>query len=105
MNRCSALLALLVFAGPLLADDWPQWLGPRRDGVSTEKIAPWKEPPRKLWSQPAGEGYSVPVVAGGRVFVHARIADKQEEEVVALDARTGEQVWRTSYARAPFFSV
>ena len=54
-----ALLALLLCAAPALADlspvalaegdDWLQWLGPARSGVSTEKIAPWKEPPKVLW--------------------------------------------------------
>jgi outer membrane protein assembly factor BamB len=98
------LLTLLLFAQTVRAGDWPQWLGPNRDGASAESVQPWKAKPATLWSVPAGEGFSVPVVAGGRVFVHARVADKQEEEVVALDARTGKQVWRAAYPRTRFSS-
>jgi outer membrane protein assembly factor BamB len=105
MHCLRAFLVLLLATAPALAGDWPQWLGPRRDGASPDKIAPWQKEPKKLWSQPAGEGYSVPVVAAGRVFVHARVAGKDEEEVIALDARTGKALWRTTYARGPFFSI
>src|SRR5262245_1650248 len=97
MHWLRASVVLPVAAAPALADDWPQWLGPRRDGASAETIGPWKGELKKLWSRPVGAGYSVPVVAGGRVFVHARVPDKQAEEVLALDAKSGEQVWRTSY--------
>ena len=40
----SLLLSVLVcsFAVlPAVAEDWPQWLGPRRDNSSKEKVAPW----------------------------------------------------------------
>src|SRR5581483_4392102 len=57
-------LFLLLLGCPLAsAGDWPQWLGPNRDGASTEKVEPWKEKPRALWTVPTGEGYSVPVVS------------------------------------------
>jgi outer membrane protein assembly factor BamB len=99
-------LLLLPFAASLAtAGDWPQWLGPRRDGASAEKVAAWKEEPKAAWRADVGPGFSVPVVAGGRCFVHARVPEKDAEEVIALDARTGKELWRQSYARAPFFSV
>jgi outer membrane protein assembly factor BamB len=104
MSRFYALVLLLLAAPLVLAGDWPQWLGARRDGTTTEKIPVWKETPKQVWSEPAGEGYSVPVVADGRVFVHARVAGKQAEELFALDAKTGKELWRKSYARAPFNS-
>ena len=57
------------------AEDWPQYLGPTRDTV-------WKEsgvhlnfnehPPKLLWSQPIGGGYSGPSVSANRVFVMDR---------------------------------
>jgi outer membrane protein assembly factor BamB len=100
-----ALIVFVCFGPALRASDWPQWLGPNRDGASPEKIEPWKDKPKTLWSVPSGEGFSVPVIAGGRVFVHARVGDKQEEEVLALDAKTGKQIWRTSYPRTRFSSI
>jgi outer membrane protein assembly factor BamB len=105
MNRLRALFALLLCASSAWAADWPQWLGPRRDGGTPEKVAPWKKAPAVVWKQPAGPGFSVPVVANGRVFVHARIKGKNEEEVVAFDAKTGKQLWRDVYARAPYKSM
>lgn len=99
-------LVVLLLCAPLApAEDWPHWLGPNRDGSSPEKVAPWKKAPRVVWRHPVGEGFSAPIIAGGRVFVHALVKDKEEEEVLALDARTGKQLWRASYARAPFQSV
>jgi outer membrane protein assembly factor BamB len=99
-------LLVLALCCPLAgAADWPQWLGPNRDASSKETVAPWKEAPRVLWRQPVGEGHSSPVVAGGKVYLHARVKDKDEEEVIAWDAKTGDQAWRTSYPRAAFKSL
>jgi len=90
---------------PAFAEDWPQWLGPRRDNSSTEKVKPWQGKLEVLWRKPAGEGHSSPVVADGRVFIHAKVANKNEEEIVAFDAKSGEEVWRTGYERTAFTSL
>jgi outer membrane protein assembly factor BamB len=99
----TALVSLLATA-PAFAEDWPQWLGPRRDNSSTEKVAPWKGKLPVLWRKRVGEGHSSPVVAGGRVFIHAKVEKKNEEEIIAFDAKSGEEVWRTRYERAAFTS-
>jgi outer membrane protein assembly factor BamB len=104
MPRLTTLLALLLSSGLARAGDWPQWLGPRRDGSSTEKIAPWKDSPKVLWRLPVGEGNGGPVVAGGRVYLFAKTKDKDEEELVALDAKTGKNQWRVAYPRGSFTS-
>jgi outer membrane protein assembly factor BamB len=90
---------------PAFAEDWPQWLGPRRDNSSTEKVKPWQGKLEVLWRKPAGEGYSSPVVADGRVFIHAKVANKNEEEIIAFDAKSGEELWRTPYERTAFTSL
>ncbi len=90
---------------PAFAEDWPQWLGPRRDNSSMEKVAPWKGELKVLWRKPVGEGHSSPVVADGRVFIHAKVANKNEEEIVAFDAKSGEELWRTRYERSAFTSL
>src|SRR5205823_12930168 len=69
------LIAGLLCAKLAKAGDWPQWFGLNRDGSSSETIAAWKEAPKVLWRQPVGEGNSSPVVANGRVFVHAKVKD------------------------------
>jgi outer membrane protein assembly factor BamB len=104
MPLLRSLLVLLLCGSVAVAGDWPQWLGPNRDGSSPEKVAAWKEPPKVLWRYDVGEGHSSPVVAGGRVFVHAKVKDKNEEEIIALDAQSGRLLWQSSTPRAPFHS-
>ena len=56
MTRALSLALLLLFGAGVGAADWPQWLGPNRDGTSTEKVAPCSfcagpnAAPRKLWA-------------------------------------------------------
>lgn len=95
-------LVSLVASSVLIAADWPQFLGPSRDGrTAAEGLAEeWPaEGPRVLWKVSVGMAFSGPVVVGDRVFVVHR---KGNEEVVqCLEAATGKQVWRfaspTSY--------
>jgi outer membrane protein assembly factor BamB len=104
----SLLLTMLVcffMVLPAFAEDWPQWLGPRRENSSNEKVAPWKDNLKVLWRKPVGEGHSSPVVADGRVFIHAKMTDKNEEEIVAFDVENGKELWRTHYERAAFRSL
>jgi outer membrane protein assembly factor BamB len=89
----------------VVADDWPQWLGPKRDNTTAETVAPWSAPPKAGWRAKVGPGFSVPVVAGGKAFVHARVKGKDAEEVIAFDAVSGKELWRTAYPRAPYTSV
>ncbi len=71
---------------------WPQWRGPARDGVAVaEAPASWPAALTKKWKVSVGSGYSTPIVADGRVFVHARNGDA--ETVTAFDAATGKQIW------------
>lgn len=83
---------------PVLADDWPQWRGPRRTGHSAEKgwLARWPATgPRRLWSARVGEGYSSVAVAGGRLYTLGNSGGK--DSVVCLSADTGKVLWRSSY--------
>ena len=79
---------------------WPQWRGPSRDGVVPKASVPaaWPAKATVKWKQTVGEGYSSPVVSGGRVYIHSR---KDPEEVVtALDLATGKPVWTERYQSA-----
>lgn len=96
------VIVLLTTCLPVVWADWPQWLGPRRDGSSEEAIEPWKESLRIRWRLPVGEGHSSPIVADGKVFLHARVAGAEAEEVVAVTAELGRVLWRQQYLRAPF---
>ena len=93
-------LALLRVAVPV-AQDWNQWRGPSRSGVTAAFPAPaaWPDKPRKVWESTVGTGHSSPVVSGPRAFVLSRIGD--EEVVTAFDHQTGKQAWQQRY-RAPY---
>ncbi|MCS6777372.1 MAG: PQQ-binding-like beta-propeller repeat protein [Chloroherpetonaceae bacterium] len=90
------LYALTAQVAP--AQDWPQWRGPGRDGISREKdlLPSWPpEGPRLLWQvNDAGFGYGSVAVAGNRVYL---VGNKglDNEFVTALDARDGRVLWTT----------
>lgn len=52
-----------------------------------------------------GEGHSSPIVDNGVVYLHTRVKDKDAESVQALDAKTGKEIWATTYPRGSFSSV
>ncbi len=103
-RRAIGVLVLLVVAaaaeGNSLAQDWPQWRGPGRDGVAQfREPASWPERLQRRWQIEVGLGYATPLVVGDRVYVFARQGD--DEVVQALDAESGKVLWRAGYA-APF---
>lgn len=97
-----AWLLTMLSAASTQAEDWPQFRGPNGQGHSTETGLPseWSESHNIAWKVPLDEGWSSPVIAGGRVWVTAvnttRTARSQEAAVslrlVGLDAETGRQV-------------
>jgi outer membrane protein assembly factor BamB len=103
MNMRRAILGeavVVLLATGSLDAQWPQWRGPNRDGVVATASVP-KAWPAKLtpkWTQAVGEGYSSPVVAEGRVYVHSR--QDPEEVVTALDLASGKVLWRQKYQSA-----
>ena len=103
------LLGLLV-GRTASADDWPQWMGAKRDNVWREEGLLEKFPaggPKVLWRTPIAGGYAGPAVAAGRVFVTdyvttdvVKIANFERktstgvERVLCLDEATGKILWK-----------
>lgn len=100
--------AMLIVAGLQLfaralgaqttAADWPQYLGPQRDGVYrgpalADRWAP--NGPKAVWTKPVGQGFSGPVVADNRLILFHRVGDR--EVVQSFDARTGTEQWTYGY--------
>ena len=85
------------------ANDWPQWRGPQRDGISQEKglLAEWpKDGPKLVWQRTdIGAGYSTPAVVGNRIYVLSN-EGAEDEFVQALDAKDGSRIWRTKLGKA-----
>ena len=112
-------LVVALVAGAILgdgisvADEWPQWMGPKRDNIWREDGIVEKFPaggPKVLWRAPVNGGYSGPAVMKGRVFVTDFLAASQlpgdnferktargTERVVCFDETNGEQLWKLEY--------
>ena len=106
------LLALLATPA-VRADDWPHWMGPKRDNVWREDGIVERFPaggPKKAWSFPIAGGYAGPAVAAGKVFITDYLTkDKVEEgnwdlkemtgveRVFCVEAETGKEVWKYEY--------
>jgi outer membrane protein assembly factor BamB len=115
MPRVIPTLTVLFLASISRADDWPQFLGPNRDGVWKEtgliETFPAGGPPVK-WRTPIGIGYAGPAVANGKVYLLDQVLAGGEklpasgfnrvklggsERVVCLDQKTGDLLWKHEY--------
>jgi hypothetical protein len=83
------LFLTIVHASAAPSGSWPQWRGPNRDGTTADFSPPasWPAALTRLWRTPVGTGHASPVIADGRVFVHARSGE--QEVVAAFDADLG----------------
>jgi outer membrane protein assembly factor BamB len=96
-----AVLSLSTAVSNRASDDWPQWRGPNRDGISTERglLQSWPPsgPPPAWRATGAGAGYSSFAVANGRLYTLG--ARRDREYVIAYDAASGKQLWATDHGR------
>jgi len=110
-----ALLAVAIFSfvDHAAADQWPQWMGPKRDNIWREDgiIKEFPEGgPKILWRAPVAGGYAGPAVVDGRVYVmdyvttdDVKIANFERkpssgtERILCLDEATGEELWKVEY--------
>ena len=106
-------LALLLITKPGHADDWPQFRGPSRNGVSAETglLSTWPEDgPKEIWRHPFGEGYSAITAVDGRLYTAVADDSKRSEDgspvgseyAVAFDAQSREEVWRVEIGPKTF---
>jgi outer membrane protein assembly factor BamB len=98
MKHSITALFLIALVSTARADDWPQWLGSNRNGVSAEKNlldAFPKGGPKIVWQRDVGEGFAGPVVSGETLILFHRVGD--EEIVQALNAATGKELWKFAY--------
>lgn len=102
MQKGYVPLLLILLAGPVAAEDWPQWRGPKRDGISAEKglARSWgSNGPPVLWiAKGLGVGYSSVAVAGTRIYT---MGDEGDSSYVhALNsAERGKKLWSTRVGR------
>jgi outer membrane protein assembly factor BamB len=91
----------MVFAAAwtsILGEDWPQWRGPQRNGISLESGWAFQWPdegPKIAWRARTGLGYSGFVVADGRAYTAGHGAG--QDTVYCFDAASGKEIWKHSY--------
>jgi outer membrane protein assembly factor BamB len=93
-----AILIGLAVADPVVATDWPQVLGPQRNGTySGPPLAEaWgASGPKVVWRKQVGQAFAGPALVQNRVLLFHRIGN--EEVLESLDAKTGAPVWRYAY--------
>ena len=93
----AALTLLLAMGGPSLADDWAQWRGPNRDGMSSESglLSQWPDDgPALSWRATGlGIGYSSVAVSEGRIYTLGDLGDGNF--VIAVSESDGSLAWKT----------
>jgi outer membrane protein assembly factor BamB len=91
---------LLFLVGlPALASDWPQFLGPNRDGVVRDKglNLDWKaKKPATLWKVPVGNAFSSVIIVDNKIYTQAKRGEN--DSVVCLDAKDGKEFWHFDVA-------
>ena len=95
------LLTLAITAGALSmqAQDWPQFMGPDRNGISQEKgiMKSWPaEGPKVLWSTDLGIGFGGPVIKAGKIYLLDR-DDETGDTMRCYDLQTGKELWNYNY--------
>jgi len=95
------LSSLPVVVSNRAPDDWPQWRGPNRDGISAERglLKDWPSggPPLAWKASGAGEGYSSFATSNGRLYTLG--ARGGTEYVIAYDAASGKRLWESAHGR------
>lgn len=79
--------------------NWPCWRGPEKNGLSEETNwnTNWETPPKTLWANQIGIGYSAVSIDKGRLFTMGHPAGTETETMWCFDAVTGKEIWSKSY--------
>ena len=96
LSRFALVAGFLSLVPAARAENWPEFRGPGRQGISGEKNLPlkWGKAENIAWSSAIpGVSWSTPIVWENRVFLTTATDDGQSCRVLALDAATGKAVW------------
>jgi outer membrane protein assembly factor BamB len=94
-----SVIVLFINMADISGQDWPQYLGPSRNGISAQKgiLRTWPEKgPEVLWNVDVGIGFGGPVVKDGKVYLLDR-DDKVGDKLRCLDLSSGKELWSFGY--------
>jgi outer membrane protein assembly factor BamB len=100
LNSLSYVISLVALNATVTATgaDWPQFLGPARNGhyPGNDIADTWaKNGPATLWQRKIGQGFSGPVAADGKLILFHRLSDK--EIIECLEMKSGQTLWKFQY--------
>jgi outer membrane protein assembly factor BamB len=100
LRPCTAsALSALIWTTAVSGGEWPQILGPERNGIAAadERLAEsWPAAgPREIWRRDVGAGYAGVAIAEGRGFLFHRVDDR--EVIEAFDPATGATLWKADH--------
>lgn len=101
LSQCLFMIRFFLFLAVALttarsAEDWPRFLGPEGNAHTAAKGLPleWSEKKNVKWKTPLpGEGWSSPVVGGGRVYCTTALDDGLSLRALSIDVVTGKILW------------
>lgn len=102
--KCSfgfvAACTILLGVSSAIAQDWPQWRGPNRNGAASGFVAPetWPKALTQKWTVAVGSGDATPALVGGKLYTFTRQGG--DEVTLCLDAATGKEIWKDTFAVA-----
>ena len=113
MLKCKLPLAavaiLTLLTSNTFAENWPGWRGPRGDGTSLEKNVPvaWNGMTGEnvAWKVAiSGDGHASPTIWENHIFLVSCLLEEKERALIALDRRTGKQLWKQTVVTSPLES-
>ena len=102
VRAVASMIAVVIWLGFFSAGragDWPQILGPHRNGKAEGESLLEKWPaggPAVLWRQKVGSGYAGPAVVRGRVVIFHRV--ESQERIECLDSASGKSLWKADFS-------
>jgi outer membrane protein assembly factor BamB len=106
MINCLSWVMTVVtsLSGPVLAENWPGWRGPRGDGTSREKNVPvnWSGTQNVVWKVAIpGKGHASPIIWEDRIFVVTALKNEKQRLLLCLDRTNGNILWRRVVLESP----
>ena len=98
LSLATAVVTCLFRQSDARGGDWPQVMGPNRNGISVEEKLADKWPtdgPRSLWEAKIGSGFAGVAVAGGVAVLFHRLAE--EDTLTAYNAESGQPLWSQGF--------
>ncbi|MFC1739184.1 PQQ-binding-like beta-propeller repeat protein [Planctomycetota bacterium] len=92
------IVCLIILSSSSVLADWPQYLGPERNGISPETslASSWPEDgPKVLWTNPVGKGFAGVSIQDGKVYLVDRV-ESTNDVIRCYDLKSGEELWHYS---------